>query len=234
MTGILVRGGLCVIAALVGFAVLMAAALAHPQPFFRYHAALGRLSLYSDRPFDPARGRAALADVEARLETSPLDDHKPHAIVIANAPWRQAVFMNAARGAAGVNFYPITNDVFLRHSDIGRDIVFGASGRPAAPPRTLAYYGAHEIAHSFTAERLGAGKLWNRELPQWVREGYADYVGMGGRVDIDDLYRWQSTPVLPQRFNAAAMGSKPSSDDPAEPLGEMARARGSGLVRNLR
>ena len=94
-----------------------------------------------------------------------------------------------AHGAAGVNYYPLSNDVFLRRSDIDRDQLFGHSGRPAPPPRTLAYYGAHEITHSLTAERLGAGKLWNHALPQWVREGYADYVGLAGKVDVDALYR---------------------------------------------
>jgi hypothetical protein len=150
---------------------------------------LGRLGLYADRPFDPAQARARLADVERRLETSPIDDHRSHRVFVANAEWRRQFFFNASGGAAGVNFYPVTNDVFIRHSDINRDTVYGASGLPAAAPRTFAYYAAHEICHSFTAERLGASRGWNSGLPQWVREGYADYVGMGGQVDIDDLYR---------------------------------------------
>ena len=158
-------------------------------PLFRYHVEVGRLAIWSDRPFDPAKGRAILADVESRLETSPIDDHRPHAIFVANAGWRELLVFNLAHGAAGVNHYPLTNNVFIRRSNIDADTVFGHSGKPAAPPRTFAYYAAHEIAHSFTAERLGPFHLWNASLPQWVREGYADYVGMGGRVDLDDLFR---------------------------------------------
>jgi hypothetical protein len=169
------------------------AAVAYPYPFFAYHTQLGRLALYSDQPFDAAAGQRILANVAVRLATSPLDDANAHAIFVANAPWREALFFNIAQGAAGVNDYPLTNNVFIRHSDIDQDTVFGRSGRPAAPPRTFAYYAAHEITHSLTAERLGPAHLWNRQLPQWVREGYADYVGMGGRVDIPDLYRrWRS------------------------------------------
>jgi hypothetical protein len=167
----------------------VAAAEAYPEPFFANHTELGRLSLYSDRPFDAAKGRAILADVDARLATSPIDDRGPHAIFVANAPWREVLFFNTALGAAGVNHSPLSRNVFLRRADIDRDTLFGRSGRPAAAPRTLAYYGAHELTHSLTAERLGPGRLWNAGLPQWVREGYADYVGLGGRVDIDDLYR---------------------------------------------
>jgi hypothetical protein len=183
--------------ALVGVAatavVTLLLVLAFPQPLFAYHAELRRLSLRSDRPFDSAHGRAVLADVESRLDTSPLNDGRHHTIYVANAPWRETLVFNLAGGAAGVNDYPLTQNVFIRHSDIDANTVFGASGKPAAPPRTLAYYAAHEVAHSFTAERLGAAHLWNRGLPRWVREGYADYVGMGGRVDVDDLYRrWRA------------------------------------------
>jgi hypothetical protein len=55
------------------------------------------------------------------------------------------------------------------------------------PPRTLAYYAAHEVGHSLIGERIGA--LANRRLPRWIREGLADYIGFGGEVDIDALTR---------------------------------------------
>lgn len=183
------RAAAGLIAALLLAAVAFVAALNSPVLLFPFHATLGRLSLWSDRPFSPVLATAVLADVEARLQTSPLDDRKSHGVCITNASWRRMLFFNVAGGAAGVNYYPLSNNVFIRQADIDRDRVIGASGKPAEPPRTLAYYAAHEIVHSFTAERLGPGRLWNARLPQWVREGYADYVGFGGRVDVDELYR---------------------------------------------
>lgn len=179
---------------IVGLVLLATAlfilALIEAPGFFTYHTSDGRLTIWSDEPFDEGAGQRVLADVEKRLATSPLDDELSHAIFVANAPWREDLFFNFARGAAGVNYFPLTNNIFLRHSDIDHDQVFGRrTGKPAPPPRTLAYYAAHEIAHSFTAERLGAAHLWNRMLPAWVREGYADYVGMGGQVDWRSLYQ---------------------------------------------
>ena len=178
-------------AALIAFAcaAIFADVVADPRPFFTYHSSVGFLTLYSDEPYDDADGKRVLADVAQRLAASPLNDLYPHEVYIANAPWRQKLFFAPARKAAGVNYYPLTNNVFLRRSDIGMDVVFGPSGHPAAPPRTLAYYAAHEITHSLTGERLGARNLWNFLLPQWVREGYADYVAFGGKADIDELYR---------------------------------------------
>lgn len=171
--------------------MLLSTALAHPEPFFAYHTEHGRLAIYSDRPFDSRRAQALLADIDARISRSPLDTHQAHAIFACNADWRRTIFMNTARGAAGVNFYPLTRNVFLRRSDIDADTVYGGSGKPTARPRTLTYYGTHEIAHSLTGEREGLGHLYNWGLPVWVREGYADYVGLGGagKIDVAAYYK---------------------------------------------
>jgi hypothetical protein len=169
--------------------IAVASLIAFPQVLFAHQVTEGRLTLYSDAPFDPGKGKEVLQDIEARLESSPLDDHKPHGVFITNTDWRRRIAFLAAEGAAGVNLYPITNNVFIARADIDHDTVYGASGKAAAAPRTLAYYAAHEITHSFTAEYLGPWRLWNRGLPQWIREGYADYVGMRGHSDFDDLYR---------------------------------------------
>jgi hypothetical protein len=179
-------------AALVGAVALCAVAassvLAYPQPLFPYHVAQGRLQLFSDRSFDAVHGRRVLADVERRIATSPLDGRNGvHRIFVAQTQWRRRLVFLWAYGAGGVNYYPLTRNVFIRQSDIDADRVFRSDGEPVPPPRTLAYYGAHEIGHSLIGERIGAAA--NRQLPKWIREGVADYIGFGGEVDIDALAR---------------------------------------------
>jgi hypothetical protein len=172
-------------------AVLLGTALAYPQPFFAYHTVRGRLALYSDKPFKAVKAQGLLAEVDRRLARSPLDHHDgAHSIFVSNASWRRMLFMNTASGAAGVNFYPVTRNVFTRGADIDHDALIRPNGTPAEKPRTLTYYAAHEITHSLTAEKRGLAHLWNFGLPVWVREGYADYVGMGGKgpVDVAALY----------------------------------------------
>ena len=71
--------------ALAGTAV---AALIHPQPLFPYVTEHGRLSLYSDRSFDPGRADHILVDVERRLSRSALNDGNAHGIFIADSEWR--------------------------------------------------------------------------------------------------------------------------------------------------
>lgn len=190
------RAPITLAAYLVAIAVVLtgtvAALLSYPQPLFRYRAAYGRLELMSDRDFSAAAGAAVLADVETRLAASPLNRAgEPHRVIIATVPWRhRLVFLWNGR-ARGVSYYPLTGNVFIGPSDIAGNRVFGPSGLPAQPPRTLAYYIAHEIAHGLTGERVGAVAYFR--LPRWIREGLADHVAFGSVDDTDELLRaWKA------------------------------------------
>jgi hypothetical protein len=168
--------------ALAGTAV---AALTHPQPLFPYHAEYGRLSLHSDRPFDAGRANQILADVERRLSRSSLNDDNAHRIFIISSEWRRRALLLWNAGAAGVNYYPLTRNVFLARANIDRDRVMTSTGEPKSPPRTLGYYAAHEIAHTLIKEQLTP--LQQLKLPRWINEGLADDIGFGDDADIEGL-----------------------------------------------
>jgi hypothetical protein len=188
LRNVMIRTAAAVFGAAALCAVAASSVLAYPQTLFPYHVEQGRLQLFSDRPFDRERGRRVLTDVERRIATSPLDEHNGvHRIFVAQTEWRRRLVFLWTYGAGGVNFYPVTRNVFIRQSDIDADRVLRSDGGLVPPPRTLAYYGAHEIGHSLIGERIGA--IANRQLPKWIREGVADYIGFGGEVDIDALTR---------------------------------------------
>jgi hypothetical protein len=159
-----------------------------PRFLFPYHAHAGRLDLWSDDPFEPDAARRLMADAQARIERSVLDDHLPHGIVIANRDWHRRLVFLWNYGAAGLNWYPFTRNVFIRSASVTQNRVIRPSGKAVEPPRTLAYYIAHEIGHTLTAEHVG---LWryHRHVPRWLREGIADYIGFGGQVNVDKLLR---------------------------------------------
>jgi hypothetical protein len=186
---LLVTFGTIVVVAASGVGVI-----AYPQPLYAYHVEEGRLQLHSDRPFDQALGRAVLADVELRLAKVPAelaDTASTYRVFVTNVEWRRRLVFLWSYGAGGVNYYPIASNVFIRQSDIDADRVLRSDGRPVAAPRTLAYYAGHEIGHSLIGKHVGAYANW--QLPAWVREGMADYVGFGGKVDIDSLARsWRA------------------------------------------
>jgi hypothetical protein len=158
-----------------------------PQLLFPYNAQEGRLSLWSDEPFEAEAVHRLIADADTRIRRTVLDDHRSHGVVIANKEWHRHLVFLWNYGAAGLNWYPITRNVFIRTASIAQNRVIRPQGKAVEPPRTLAYYIAHEIGHTLTAEHVG---LWRyHRLPRWLREGVADYIGFGGKVDVDKLLR---------------------------------------------
>jgi hypothetical protein len=160
--------------------------LAYPEPLFAYRLQQGHLELWSDRPFGEEAGRHVLDDVERRLSVSGLNrPGERFRIFTADEPWRRRIVFLWNDGAGGVAYPIFSGHVFLRASSIERDVLYGPSGSPAAAPRTLAYFAAHEIGHSLTVREVG---LWQYlHLPVWVREGVADYIGLAGNIDIPAL-----------------------------------------------
>jgi hypothetical protein len=172
-------------AALVRIAVASAtlfaaysALLCFPQPFFSHSVRADGLILHSDRPFSEAAAKHVMALTQTKLASSPLYSRQPeYDIFICNSRWRQMLFFNKDYGVGGVAPYPLTANVFLRDARIEDNRLVSPRGTPVSGDRTLDYFIAHEITHQLTGHAIGP--LRYLKLPQWVREGYADYVGKG-------------------------------------------------------
>ena len=149
-----------------------------PQPLFSTTLRSGHLILHSDQPIPEAAGTHVLRLAEAKLAKSPLwTGQRDYDIYICNARWRQVIFFNKDYGAGGVALYPLTtNHVFLRDARIEDNRLISPRGTPVAADRPLDYFIAHEITHLLTGP-------WHP--PQWVREGYADHIGKGSEIDLN-------------------------------------------------
>lgn len=175
-------------AAFVAGIALIWVLLSLPQPFFHASVKAKNLSLYSDQPFTPESGQRVLELVEAKLAKSPLyAAEQQHLVFICNARWRQRLFFTYVYGAGGVNYYPFTTNVFLRDSIIEENCLIGPKGGRVPGDRTLDYFIAHEITHTLTGQAVGP--IDYHRLPQWKREGYADYVGKGATFNYDEAKR---------------------------------------------
>jgi hypothetical protein len=175
-------------AAVVALVALLGLLLSAPQPFFSTSISAKNLTLYSDQAFAPAAGQRVLKLAEAKLACSPLySAAQKHLVFVCNARWRQRLFFTYVYGVGGVNYYPFTTNVFLRDSIIEENCLIGPNGNRVAGERTLDYFIAHEITHTLTGQAVG-GIAYHR-LPQWKREGYADYVGKGAAFNYDEAKR---------------------------------------------
>ena len=174
--------------ATAGIVALIWLLLSLPQPFFHTSVSAKNLTLYSDQSFAPASGQQVLELVEANLTKSLLySAEQKHLIFICNARWRQRLFFTYQYGVGGVNYYPITTNVFLRDSIIEENCLIGPGGNRVPGERTLDYFIAHEITHSLTGQAVGG--IAYHQMPQWKREGYADYVGKGAAFNYDEARR---------------------------------------------
>ena len=165
----------------LALAVLASAALLllrHPAAFFPYSSDEGDLALYSDRPFAAEEARPVLAEVRAKLRTAPwYDSGRRDVVFVCNSPWRRRIFCLGDLRAGGLSYTPLTTNVFLSGARIAENRLVSPAGQVVRDERTLAYFIAHEIAHNLTCGRLGAWRFFR--LPDWLSEGYADYVGRG-------------------------------------------------------
>jgi hypothetical protein len=165
-----------------------AALLCVPEPFFAFSVRADNLVLHSDRPFPQAAAMRVLELTAAKLAQSPLySKTQDHHIFICNARWRQMLFFNKDYGVGGVAPYPVAGNVFLRDASIDDNRLISPRGTPVPGDRTLDYFIAHEITHQLTGHAIGPMRYLR--LPQWVREGFADYVGKGGSFNYEEARR---------------------------------------------
>ena len=148
--------------------------LAYPQPLFAYELTAAGISVHSTQPI-PAAMKATLERARARLDRSPLSGATQGAhVFICRSPWLFGLFARQNYRAGGVTDGFVGQHVFLRESDMEHDRLIGPSGRPVAADRPLSYFIAHELMHVANVRAVGRWRY--ARMPQWVDDGYADYI----------------------------------------------------------
>ena len=128
---------------LLGLAVVTVGAagsllLRHPSYLFPYSCDEGDLALYSDRPFTAEEARPVLAEVRAKLRTSPwFRVGRRDGVYVCNSVWRRRVFCLGNLRAGGLNYAPLTTNVFLSGARIGANRLVSPNGQVVDDERTL-------------------------------------------------------------------------------------------------
>lgn len=161
-----------------------------PEPAFANHAVYKNYEIWSDRPI-PAEIDQVLDDVNRRLAKSDLQEKNSRfKIFFCNASWRLWLYGQHFSDQVGADAdTALTRNLYIRASDIAanRIIAPGGGALADAAHRPLSYFIAHEAAHVIVARQFG--RLVSFRYPEWLMEGYADYVGKGGDFDFDENYR---------------------------------------------
>ena len=153
--------------------------LGYPDPFFAHRLQHAGITLHSTQPI-PEAMKATLERARARLDRSPLAAMTRDVdVYICHSPWLFSLFARQNYRVGGIADWLVGQHVFLRESDLHNDRLISPGGQPVAADRPLSYFIAHEVMHIAHARAVGRARY--AHMPQWVDDGYADYVAR----DID-------------------------------------------------
>jgi hypothetical protein len=195
-------------AMLAALIALICGLIVYPQPLFAYSLSGHTIKLYSDAPIDEAGGRAFIDETQsilARWPVKPGSQAETVSLFVVNSAWRRRILFGNRPHVGGLVYYPLSrSNAFLSGADFENGLLVAPSGAIMPPPRTLAYYGAHEAAHLLTGRQ--AGTLGYLKMPEWIREGVADYIALEGAPDYPALaeaasgLRGEATLAVINRF----------------------------------
>ena len=155
---------------------LWGSALAAPQLLaFPYHTKIGTTRVYSETPFRAEDMRRILARSDALAVRTGRSDPAGTRIFLTDGGWRWTILALTSRGAFAYTrpISTIVSDaVIVNRADPAADSA--VNGRTIGGKRTLSSVIVHERTHIWTGRALGL--VGNALLPNWQREGYADYI----------------------------------------------------------
>jgi hypothetical protein len=173
-------------AALATAMLLVISLTAWPAPLFAYSIGTGKIVVASDRPIPAVGGERLLRDCERLLERSPLKaEALQYRLYVTNEDWRHHLFFLPHPDAGGIAYYyGLVGHAFLSGANFetGRHVKWSYV---TTPPRALVYFCAHELTHIVASEHAGVTGFLR--LPQWVWEGFPDYVGIENRQSFEQL-----------------------------------------------
>jgi hypothetical protein len=147
----------------------------YPQIVFAHSFTANGITIHSRSPIPPEAAacteRAALLIGQSELAVPGRHEH----VFICDSPkWFR--FFNPRTSGAFATSVSLTDHVFVADADFSRDMAQRETKEYNS--RSLSSLMAHEITHGLIRHRVGVWKALR--LPDWVVEGYCDFIGQDG------------------------------------------------------
>lgn len=151
--------------------------LLFPYPFFAHNMTLGGFTFYANTDFN-STFRSGIKDSIDRIKQSKLyEPSRHHRVFICEKESRYAFFSALAgrnKFSQGINVEP-TGNIFISKPFIESiRIDYGAAYANTLLEGSVSHIIAHEVTHTLITDSIGYWK--SKKLPNWKKEGYAEYV----------------------------------------------------------
>ncbi|MEN9683598.1 MAG: hypothetical protein RIQ99_689 [Pseudomonadota bacterium] len=179
-------------------AVIVATPILAPQLLaFPYQAKIGSDHVWSTAPLLRPQLDQILQDANTRTQASPLALRtESRDIFLTDGGWRWLYLANTTHNSFALT-RAFTNSVVINQFDPSTGVVSNGTG--IGSKRGLAGVIAHEKCHGMVSRQFG--RFVDVLKPQWLREGYCDYVAGESSLTAADVAALQaagrSHPALP-------------------------------------
>jgi hypothetical protein len=167
--------------------------LSFPQPLFAYAVNYKDFTVYSRDPLDD-HIYAVLDRAHSRVAASRLyvGTVRPNVFLTGSTRVYASLTLYAGGNSFGKGFAALpTRNVFINAHDSARDLVFRDA--PSNNMRSLSGVVAHETTHLLIRKRYGYWR--NLTIPDWKKEGYAEYVAGGSTLSYESgVAMWKARP----------------------------------------
>jgi len=179
--------------AVLSLACVYVVLLSFPHPLFAHVTNHNNFAVYSRVPLDE-HVYAVLDRAHLKLTASPLYilDVRPNVFLTGSTRFYTSLSLNVGGNSFGKGFAALpTRNVFINAHDLAGDLVFRDA--PSNNMRSLSGVIAHETTHLLIRKRYGYWR--NLTMPDWKKEGYAEYVAGGSTLAHESgVAMWKARP----------------------------------------
>jgi len=180
-------------------AVLYAVLHIFPQAVFAHSVTTNGITIYSRSPLPPEATLCATRAAELLKQSELAVVGRHENVYVCDTPWLFRLFSPGSSGAFAVSV-PLTDNVFVAAADFYADVAMRSGSD--FNKRSFSAVVAHEITHGLIRHRLGL--VNSIRLPDWVAEGYCDYVARESSFPEEDGLRLfvsgQKHPSMSYRY----------------------------------
>jgi len=146
-----------------------------PQVLFAHSLSSGGVTIYARAPLPP-EATQRIDETLALVRRSELAvPGRRERVFVCNSGWIYRLLCPGRTGAFAASM-PITDNIFIADADLAVNVARRASSNYNT--RSFSGVVAHEITHGLIRHKLGW--LRSARLPDWVAEGYCEYVAREG------------------------------------------------------